>query len=122
MIDMPTLPTWLASIQIMFAFPTIGAFWAQPGDAGDLPTGRVDKDFGGSRILRYPHDTSWIPNLFDMLQCSQHFRKLSSYPLGGLMNVHLLQVGLVTGWTMEKSVLAGLARDLVPSQLLKLTR
>ena len=51
------------------------------------------------------------------------------------MNVHLLQVGfgfsswvihgnfgwLVTGWTMEKSVPAGLARDLVPSQLLKLT-
>ena len=88
-----------------------------------------------------------IPNFFDMLSTvSQHFRKLSSYLPRGLMNVHLSrwktiddmvckQVDLVfplgsfmqntnfgwlvTGWTMERSVLAWLARDLVPSQLLK---
>lgn len=101
-------------------------------DLGEFRNGEISRYPHDTSLKTYKKHG--IPNFFDMLSTvSQHFRKLSSDLPRGLMNVHLSrwktindmvckQVDLVfplgsfmqntnfgwlvTGWTMERSVLA----------------
>ena len=144
---MPTLPTFQPCCA--FWAPPGDARDLPTGctvkDLGEFRNGEISRYPHDTSLKTYKKHG--IPNFFDMLSTvSQHFRKLSSDLPRGLMNVHLSrwktindmvckQVDLVfplgsfmqntnfgwlvTGWTMERSVLAWLARKLVPSQLLK---